>query len=108
VHPKFLAYEVSSPATICSVSAQPFEGSDFLPGKLAGTAATFPLDIRCTTNRLSRRIFDPLSARDGANLEPYKEEHSALADGSCILFYRVSELTGRVCNLVIGETFIVS
>jgi len=50
------------------------------PGKLAEKAVTFLLD----TNLLSRRLFDTLSARDRASLEPYEGEHSTLADGSCI------------------------
>ena len=80
----------------------------FLPCKLAGKAATVLLDTGCTTNILSRRLFDTLSARDWANLEPYEEEHGKLANGSRIPFYGVIELTGRVCNQVISQTFIVS
>jgi len=85
------------------------EGSSyFLPGKLASKAATFLLDTGCTTNFLSWRLFDTLSARDHVNLEPYEGEHGTLADGSCILFYGVIELAGRVRDQVISETFIVS
>jgi len=92
----------------CSVSAQPYGSSHFLPGKLASKAATFLLDTRWTTNLLSWRLFDTLSARDQANLEPYEGEHGTLADGSCIPFYGVIELTGRVRDQVISETFIDS
>jgi len=91
-----------------SVSAQPYGNSYFLPGKLAGKAATFLLDTGCTTNLLTRRLFDTLSARDRANLEPYEREHGMLADRLCIPFYGVIELTGRVRDQVISETFIVS
>jgi len=90
------------------VSAQPYGSSYFLLGKLAGKAATFLLDTGCITNLLSRRLFDTLSARDRANQEPYEGEHGTLADGSCIPFYGVIELTGRVRDRVISETFIVS
>jgi len=78
------------------------------PGKLAGKAPTFLLDTECTTYLLSRHLFDTLRARDRANLEPYKGEHGTLADGSCIPFYGMIELTGRVRDQVISETFIVS
>jgi len=91
-----------------SMSAQPYGSSYFLPGKLAGKAVTFLLDTGCKTNLLSRRLFHTLSARDRASLEPYDGEHGTLADGSCILFYGVVELTGRVRDQVISETFIVS
>jgi len=75
---------------------------------LAGKAVTFLLDTGCTTNLLSRRLFDTLSARDRASLEPYEGEHGTLADRSCIPFYGVIELTGKVCDQAINETFIVS
>jgi len=96
VHSQLHAHEVSPPDMNRSVSAQPYGSSYFLTGKLAGKAATFLLDTGCTTNLLSRRLFDTLSARDRANLEPYEGEHGTLADGSCIPFYGVIELTGRV------------
>jgi len=92
----------------CSVSTQPYGSSYFLPGRLAGKAATFLLDTGCTTNLLSRCLFDTFSARNRANLEPYEREHGTLANGSCIPFYGVIELTGRVRDQVISETFIVS
>jgi len=87
---------------------QPYGSSYFLPGKLAGKAATFLLDTGCTTILLSRRLFDTLSAKDRANLEPYEGEHGTLVDGSCIPFYGVIELTGRVRDQVISDTFIVN
>jgi len=90
------------------VSAQPYGSSYFILGKLTRKVATFLLDTGCTTNLLCRRLFDTLSARDRASLEPYKGEHGTLADGSCIPFYGVIELTGRVCDQMISETFIVS
>jgi len=90
------------------VSAQPYRSSYFLPSKLAGKAATFLLDTGCTPNLLSRHLFDTLSARDRASLEPYEGEHGTLADRSCIPFYGVIELTGRVRDQVFNETFIIS
>jgi len=86
------------------VSAQPYGSSYFLPGKLAGKAVTFLLD----TNLLSWCLFDTLSASDRASLEPYEGKHGMLADGLCIPFYGVIELTGRVRDQVISESFIVS
>jgi len=108
MHPQLHAHEASPPDMNRSVSAQPHGISYFLPGKLAGKAATFLLDTGCTTNLLSRHLFDTLSAKDRANLEPYNGEHGTLAGGSCILFYGVIELTGSVRDQVISETFIVS
>jgi len=108
VHSQLHAHEVSPQATNRSVNAQPYGSSYFLLGKLAGKAVTFLLDTGCTTNLLSWRLFDTLSARDRASLEPYDGEHVTLADGSCIAFHEAVELTGRVLGQVISETFIVS
>jgi len=98
LHSQLHAHEVSPPEMNRSVSAQPYGSSYFLPGKLAGKAATLLSDTGCTINLLSRRLFDTLSARDRAGLEPYEGEHGTLADGPCITFYGVIELTGRVCD----------
>jgi len=102
------AHEVSPLEVNRSVSAQPYGSSYFSPGKLAGKTATFLLDTGYTTNLLSWRFFDTLNAGDRANLEPYEGEHGMLADGSCILFYEVIRLTGRVRDQVIRETNIVN
>jgi len=69
---------------------------------------TFLLLTGCTTNLLSRRLFDTLGTREWANLESYNGAHGTLADGSCIPFYDIITLPGRVCDQVIHETFIVS
>jgi len=82
--------------------------SYFLPDKVAGRAVTFLLDSGCTTNLLSHCVFDALPPKDKARIEPYTGEHSTLADGSCIPFYSIIELTGRVRDQTIWETFIVS
>jgi len=73
---------VSPRETNRSRSAQPYGSSYFLPGKTSGKAATFLLDTRCTTNRLSRQLFDTLGVRERASLEPYEGAHGTLADGS--------------------------
>jgi len=90
------------------VKVQPYGDSYFLPGKVAGRSVTFLLDSGCTTNLLCHRVFDTFPAQDKAGLEPNTGEHGTLADGSCIPFYGMVELTGRVRDQVIQETFIIS
>lgn len=107
VQPKLHAHEVSPLDASHTGGIQSYGSSYFLPGKLADKAATFLLDTGCTTNLLSRCLFDTLIARDRANLEPYEGEHGTFADGSCIPFYGTIELTGRVHDQVITETFII-
>jgi len=106
--PALRAQVVSPPETTRSRSTQPYGSSYFLPGKILGKAATFLLDTGCTTNLLSRRLFDTLGGRERASLEPYEGAHGTLADGSCIPFYGVISLPGCVRDQAIHETFIVS
>jgi len=90
------------------VRVQPHEDSYFLPSKVDDRAVTFLLDSGCSTNLLSHRVFDALPLKEGWGIEPYTGEHDTLADGSCIPFYGIVELTGRIRDQVIQETFIIS
>jgi len=99
---------LSPPETNRSRSTQPYGSSYFLPGNILGKAVTFLLNTGCTTNLLSRRLFDTLGARERASLEPYEGAHGTLADGSCIPFCGVISLPGSVRDQTIHKTFIVS
>jgi len=59
-------------------------------------------------NLLSHRVFDALHCKERREIDPYTGEHGTLADGSCIPFYGIIELTGRVRDQVIQETFVIS
>jgi len=84
---KLHAPEESPPGRSRLGNTQPYGSNYFLLGKLFNKAATFLFDTGCATDLLNWRIFNTLSTLCGANLEPYKGEHSAFADGSCIPFY---------------------
>jgi len=86
---------------------QPHGSSYFLPGAIAGKPAHFLLDSGCTTNILSRKFFDTLSVTIKNGLAPCEGDHGTLADGSFIPFYGIIELTGRIRDQAIQETFIV-
>jgi len=90
------------------VRVQPHGDSYFLPGKVAGKPVTFLLDSGYTTNLLNCRVFDTLPRKERKEIEPYTGEHGTLANGSCIPFYGIIELTGRVRDQVIQETFVIS
>jgi len=90
------------------VRVQPHGDSYFLPGKVAGSLVTFLLDSGCTTNLLSQRVFDTLPLKEKRELAPYTGEPGTLADGSRIPFYGIIELTGRVRDQAIQETFVIS
>jgi len=87
--PIFNPQEVSTIKTSHSRRTQFLRINYFLPGKIAGKAATFLLDTKCTTNLLSRRLFDIFSAKDKA----YHDEHGMSANDSFIPIYGIVELT---------------
>jgi len=106
-----MIFLVRMPLTILcnsSRSTQLYGSSYFLPKKMSGKAARFLLDTGCTTNLLSKHLFDTLGAREWASLEPHEGGHDTLANGSCIPFYGVITLPGCVYDQVIPEMFIVS
>jgi len=90
------------------VKVQPHGDSYFLPGKVVGKAVTSLLDSGCTTNLLSRKVFETLSRQGRDRVRPYTGEQCALADGSSILFHGIVELTGCVRNQAVQETFVIS
>jgi len=90
------------------VRVQPHGYSYFLPGKVIGRGVTFLLDSGCTTNLLSRRVFNTLPLKERKELSPYTGEPSTLADGSSIPFDGVIKLTRRVRDQAIQEIFVIS
>jgi len=84
--------EVPPPETDYTKHTQPYGSSYFLPSKIAGKAATFLLDTGCTTNLLSRCLFDTLGAHEQESLELYDGEHGTLSGGSSIPFYGLVSL----------------
>jgi len=90
------------------VRVRPHGESYFLPGKITGKDVTFLLDSGCTTNLLSRRVFNTLPPKERRELAPYTEKPGTLADGSSIPFDGVIELTGRVRDQTVQEFFAIS
>jgi len=50
----------------------------------------------------------PFLLKKEGGIEPYTREHGTLADKSCIPFYGIIELTGRIRDQIIQETFTIS
>jgi len=90
------------------VRVHPHGDSYFLPGKVTGRDVTFLLDSGCTTNLLSRRVFNTLPLKERRGLAPYTGKPGTLADGSSIPFDGVLKLTGRVRDQAIQEIFVIS
>ena len=85
---------------------RPHQPSYFLPGKVGGVTVQLLIDTGCTTNLLSKRVFDKLSKATRATMEEC-ESHGIMADGTRMLFFGLIKLTLKVRHLRIEETFVV-
>ena len=86
---------------------RPHQGSYFVPGEVAGHPVRFLLDTGCTTNLLSKHIFDRLPREIRAKKEDYAK-HGLLADGTRLPFFGILQLDIRLSEMKTRETFIVS
>ena len=64
---------------------RPYTTSYFLPGKLEGKPVQFLVDTGCTTNLLSKHVFDRLPERIKCRLEE-SDSHGVMADGTQLPF----------------------
>ena len=92
---------------VTQVLDRPYTTSYFLPGKLEGKSVQFLIDTRCTTNLLSRHVFDWLPERIKSGLEE-SDSHCVMADGTQLPFYGVLRLPLRVRDVKAEEVFVVS
>ena len=67
------------------VLEKPYTTSYFLPGKLEGRPVQFLVDTGCTTNLLSKQVFDRLPERVRSCLEE-SDSHGIMADGGTVAF----------------------
>ena len=86
---------------------RPYTTSYFLPGKLEGRPVQFLVDTGCTTNLLSKHVFDRLPERVRNELEE-SDSHGVMADGTQLPFYGVIRLSFRVRDVKTEEVFVVS
>ena len=92
---------------VTQVLDRPYTTSYFLPGKLEGKSVQFLIDTGCTTNLLSRHVFDWLPERIKSGLEE-SDSHCVMADGTQLPFYGVLRLPLRVRDVKAEEIFMVS
>ena len=89
------------------VLERPHKPSYFLPGRLEGRPVQFLIDTGCTTNLLSKQVFDRLPGRIRDLLEE-SDSHGLLADGTQLPFYGVIRLQVRVRDVKTEDVFVVS
>ena len=93
--------------TMVQALERPYTTSYFLPGKLEGRPVQFLVDTGCTTNLLSKHVFDRLPERVKSSLEE-SDSHGIMADGTQLPFYGVLRLPFRVREVKTGGVFVVS
>ena len=86
---------------------RPYQASYFIPGKVEGRPAQFLLDTGCTTNLLSKQIFDRLPEKVRSGKREYVS-HGLLADGTRLPFYGMVKLAIRLRQVKTEETFVIS
>ena len=88
-------------------NGRPYNTSYFVPGRIEGSPVQFLLDTGCTTNLISKHVFDRLPTRVKQCLQE-GESHGLQADGSRLPFYGLLTVSGRLRDHKIEETFVVS
>ena len=74
---------------------KPYSSSFFLPGKVMGRPVQFLIDTGCTSNLLSRHVFDRLPTEMKNRLQE-RTDHGMMADGSPLEFYGLLTLPVRI------------
>ena len=85
---------------------EPHHGIYFMPGKVEGKGCQFLLDTGCSTNILSKRMFNLLQPSTRNRLIPINSIAS-LADGSSLDFEGQLTVHGRIREVPFQEEFLV-
>ena len=86
---------------------RPYQACYFLPGRVEGKSALYLLDTGSNTNLMSKKFFDQLPARIREQMTSC-ETYGAMADGTKLPFYGIVQATGRLRDVHIQDTFVVS
>ena len=92
---------------VTQVLKRPYTTSYFLSGKLEGKPVQFLIDTGCTTNLLSKHVFDRLPEWIKSSLEE-SDSHGVMADGTQFPFCGVLRLPLHVRDVKAEEIFMVS
>ena len=85
---------------------KPYSSSFFLPGKVMGRPVQFLIDTGCTSNLLSRHVFDRLPTEMKNRLQE-RTDHGMMADGSPLEFYGLLTLPVRIRSVQVTVSLIV-
>ena len=87
---------------------RPYSTCYFIPGRVQGLAVQYLIDTGCTTNLLSKHVFDRLPQAIRATLQKDSGPHGTMADGTTLELYGVIELPCRLRDKALTVTFVVS
>ena len=85
---------------------KPHQVSYFVPGKMEGVAVKYLIDTGCTTNLLSKEIFDTLPRITKRQLQPLNSQ-GKMADGTPLPFSGLIRLKCKVRDVAVEETFVI-
>lgn len=92
---------------IASRIERPYLPSYFLPGRIESKVVQFLVDTGCTTNLISKHVFDRLPTDVKERLQE-SDTHGVMADGTQLPFYGIIKLPFRLRDLKTEEAFVVS
>lgn len=93
--------------TTAQVEERSYGANYLMPGRIEGRLARFLTDSGCTTNLLSKIVFDRLPNRTKQTIQE-SQSHGALTDGTQLTFYGIIRLPMRVRNIRAEDVFVVS
>ena len=85
---------------------RPHGPSCFLPGKVGKVPVVILVDTGCTTNLMSKRIFDKLDRATRESREDY-ESHGVMADGTRMPFFGLVKVPLKIRHFATEVTFVV-
>ena len=85
---------------------RPHKPTWFLPGKVGRVAVQILVDTGCTTNVMSRKVYNKLDRTTRDSLEPY-ETYGVTASGAKMPFFGLVKTNLRIRHFSTEETFVV-
>ena len=85
---------------------RPHRPTWFLPGKVGRVPVQILVDTGCTTNLMSRTIFEKLDKNTRESMEPC-ESFGTMANGARLEFFGLVKTTLKVRHFTTEETFVV-
>ena len=97
--------EVPEPQKVTQLE-RPHKSTWFLPGKVGRVPVQILVDTGCTTNLLSKKVFDKLDKATRETIEPH-ESYGIMASGAKMPFFGLIRTSLRIRHFATEEAFVV-